>query len=286
MRIAGGALLAAAFSFSALAAPPLPLAKTPEEVGLSSTRLARLEATTRANVAAGVPAGAVILIARDGRIAFHRAIGDRDRDAHDPMRTDAIFRLYSMTKPIVSVAIMQLVEEGRVQLADPVSMYLPEMKGMKVGVETADASGRPKLDRVDAAREMTIQDLLRHTSGLVYPGGYDNNEVNRAYNAAGLLVRDFGSAEFVTRLSKMPLRFSPGTRWEYGVSTDVLGRVLEVIEKRTLAEVLESRILGPLGMTDTAFFLPAPPAILIARSRRAREVSSERTPDSPRPRGR
>jgi CubicO group peptidase (beta-lactamase class C family) len=245
----------AALATGAVAAPPLPMAGSPEEVGLSSRQLARIEEVTRKNVEAGIPPGAVMIVARKGKIAWYQSIGHRDRDAGEAMRSDSIFRIYSMTKPVVSVAVMMLAEEGKLLVGDPVSKYLPELAGMKVGVEKIDASGKPLLELVAPQREMTIQDLLRHTSGLIYPGTGDS-AVTRAWNAGGLLVRDADNREFVSRLAKLPLRFSPGTRWEYGVSVDVLGRVLEVIEKKSLGEILEERIFRPLGMVDTAFFIP------------------------------
>jgi CubicO group peptidase (beta-lactamase class C family) len=181
------------------------------------------------------------------------------------MRTDAIFRIYSMTKPVVSVALMMLVEEGRLVVTDPVSRFLPEMAGMKVGIERTDAAGHASLDLVAAEREMTIQDLLRHTSGLIYPGGPDTSAVNRAYGAADLFGKGVTTQEFVTRVAKLPLRFSPGTRWEYGVSTDVLGRLLEVIERKKLSQILEERIFAPLGMRETAFHVPPEKAGRVAQ---------------------
>jgi CubicO group peptidase (beta-lactamase class C family) len=171
------------------------------------------------------------------------------------MRPDSIFRIYSMTKPIVSVAAMMLVEEGKMQVSDPVSKYLPEIGRMKVGVETSEG-GKPVLQLTDPAREMTVQDLMRHTSGLIY-GSRGKSLVNAAYIEARIGSRDFSNEELVTKLSSLPLRFSPGDRWEYGVSTDVLGRLVEVVSGKTLGEFLNERILTPLGMSDTGFFVPS-----------------------------
>ena len=257
-RRAGSFLAFSAFFLAAesFAGSPLPLAKSPEEVGLSSFQLARIEEVTREHMKAGLVPGAVMLVARRGKIAWHKTMGYRDRDAGDQMRHDAIFRIYSMTKPIVSIAAMMLVEEGRMQIADPVSKYLPEMTGMKVGIEKPDAEGKPTLVLADPDREMTIQDLLRHTSGLIY-GGRGKSAVNDAYAQGRIGERSVNNREFASRVAKLPLRFSPGTRWEYGISTDVLGRVLEVIENKTLGEILEARVLRPLDMVDTAFFLSA-----------------------------
>ena len=236
------------------AEPVLPMAAAPEEVGLSSAQLARIEAVTQRHIETGLVPGAVMLVARRGKIAWTRTMGFRDRAAKDPMRPDSIFRIYSMTKPIVSVAAMMLVEEGRMQISDPVAKYLPEIGKMKVGVETSE-DGKATLGLTDPAREMTVQDLLRHTSGLIY-GTRGKSLVNAAYIEAKIGNRDFSNEEFVSKLSKLPLRFSPGERWEYGVSTDVLGRVIEVVSGKTLGEFLNERIFTPLGMADTGFYVP------------------------------
>ena len=257
-RFVAISLLLTVFFYAAesMAKPPLPMAKSPEEVGLSSVQLARVEAVTQEHIKAGLVPGAVMLVARKGKIAWYKTMGQRDREAGDAMTADALFRLYSMTKPIVSIAAMILVEEGKMQITDRVSMYLPEMAGMKVGIEKIDANGKPALELVTAVREMTVQDLLRHTSGLIY-GGRGKSAVNEAYVQGKIGGRDATNQEFVALVSKLPLRFSPGVRFEYGISTDVLGRVIEVIEKKSLGEVLEDRILRPLKMVDTAFFVPA-----------------------------
>jgi len=249
------ALFVLAATGNSWADPVLPMAVTPEDVGLSSSQLARIEAVTRKHVETGLVPGAVMLVARRGKIAWQKTLGFRDRAAKDPMRPDSIFRIYSMTKPIVSVAAMMLVEEGRMQVNDPVSKYLPEVGRMKVGNETTE-NGKPALQLTDPAREMTVQDLLRHTSGLIY-GTRGKSLVNAAYVEARIGSRDASNEELVAKLSKLPLRFSPGERWEYGVSTDVLGRVVEVVSGKTLGEFLNERVLTPLGMTDTGFFVPA-----------------------------
>ena len=154
---------------AARAEMPLPLAThSPEEVGLSSERLARIEAVTEDHIKSGAVPGAVMLVVRHGKIAWQKTLGYRDRAHDDPMRPDAIFRLYSMTKPIVTVAAMMLVEEGRMQITDPVEMYLPEIGKMKIGVEKPGPDGKPVLELVEPARKMTVQDLMRHTSGLIY----------------------------------------------------------------------------------------------------------------------
>lgn len=235
---------------------PLPRAKSPEEVGLSSAQLARIEAVTRKHIVDGTLPGAVMLVARNGKIAWQKTMGFRDREANDPMRADSIFRIYSMTKPIVSVAAMMLVEEGRIQVTDPVAQFIPEIGAMKVGTEKPNGDGKPTLELADPARPMTVQDLLRHTSGLIY-GTRGDSLINAAYIEAKIGDRGVSNAEMVARLAKLPLRFSPGARWEYGVSTDVLGRVVEVAEGKPLGEVLAARIFKPLGMVDTGFHVPA-----------------------------
>jgi CubicO group peptidase (beta-lactamase class C family) len=236
------------------AEPPLPMATSPEEVGLSSAQLARIEAVTRDHIDAGLMPGAVMLVARRGKIAWTATLGSRDRAANEPMKPDSIFRIYSMTKPIVSVTAMSLVEEGKMQVSDPVSNFIPDMGKMKVGLEKTDGDGKKTLELVDPIREMTVQDLMRHTSGLIY-GTRGNSLVNAAYIEAKIGDRGVSTEEFVARVAKLPLRFSPGTRWEYGVSTDVLGRVIEVVSGKSLGEAIAERVVKPLGMVDTAFYV-------------------------------
>lgn len=231
---------------------PLPYAANLQAEGFSSERLARLTSITQAHVESGILPGAVMLVARNGKIVYLESVGFRDRAANAPMTEDAIFRLYSMTKPVTSVAVMMLHEDGRLQITDPVSRYLPEFAAMQVGTENADGSAGTEA----AIRQITIQDLLRHTSGLTY-GNRGQTAVHRLYQQAGIGNRDRSNAEFVSPLAKLPLRFQPGTRWEYSVSTDVLGRLVEVISGMTLGEFFEEHIFQPLGMRDTSFFLAA-----------------------------
>jgi CubicO group peptidase (beta-lactamase class C family) len=233
----------------------LPMASKPEEVGLSSTQLKRLEDVTQKHIDEGLVPGAVMLVARRGKIAWMSVLGKRDVAAGDAMKFDSIFRIYSMTKPIVSVALMQMVEEGKLQVSDPVSKYLPEIGKMKVGVEKT-VDGKPVLQLSDPDRSMTVQDLLRHTSGLTY-GSRGTTLVNQAYVDARIGDRTVTVEEMVHRLSAVPLKFSPGARWEYGVSVDVQGRLIEVIDGKTLGEALSARVLKPLGMVDSGFQVPA-----------------------------
>jgi CubicO group peptidase (beta-lactamase class C family) len=217
--------------------------------GFSQEGLARLERTVAADVERGRIPGVVMMAQRDGQL-FSRTIGRQDPQAGVPMREDSIFRAYSMTKPIVSVGLMMLVEEGRILLSDPVSKHIPELKGLKVGVEKDG-----KLEIVAAQREATIQDLMRHTSGFTY-GVFGKSMVKELYTKNGVDASDHSNAELVQKLATVPLMYQPGTTWEYGRSTDVLGHVIERVSGQSLDVYLQARILGPLGMKDTAFFVP------------------------------
>ncbi len=253
------ALLAALLALAPLAPSAaetlLPNAAKPEDVGLSSEQLARLEAMTRDHIEKGLLPGAIMVVVRDDKVAWHRVLGMRDKDKGEPMKPDSLFRIYSMTKPIVSVAVMMLVERGKLQIDDPVSRYIPEFADMKVGVEKKDADGKPVLELVAPQRAMTVHDLLRHTSGLIY-GTRGDSLVNKAYIEAKIGDRSVSTEEFAKRVATMPLRFSPGTRWEYGVSVDILGRIVEVVTGKSLGAALEEMIFKPLGMVDTAFVVP------------------------------
>ena len=230
---------------------------TPEEVGLSSPRLARATEVVKGEIAKGRYPGAVAIVARRGKIAYFEALGQRDPQTGAPMTKDAIFRLYSMTKPFTSVAMMMLVEDGRVVLSDPVSKYLPKLNGLQVIVPQRDAQpGRTGSVLVKSDREMTIQDLLRHTSGLVYGGLTANGEVKELYAREGVDWYGVTPAEQIERLSRVPLAHQPGSAWEYGLSTDVAGRVIEVVSGVTLGQFLQERVWSPLEMTDTSFKVP------------------------------
>ena len=228
---------------------PLPLA-APEEIGLSSMRLARLGRVLRGEIERGRVPGAVALIARRGRLGFFDSFGQRDAASGAPMGTDAIFRIYSMTKPITSVAAMMLWEEGRFLLSDPIAKYLPELSNLEVAVERGG-----EIERVPVERDVTIQDLLRHTSGLTYEFR-GSGPVHKMYMSARVYSRAQNSADQVATLGRLPLLHQPGTRWEYGRSTDVVGRLVEVLSGQTLSAFFEQHILAPLGMTDTAFHVP------------------------------
>jgi CubicO group peptidase (beta-lactamase class C family) len=228
---------------------PLPSAK-PEEVGLSQAALDRLTAALSDRVASGHVPGAVALIARHGKVAYHQSFGRLDPASDEPMGTDAIFRIYSMTKAIVSVAIMMLWEEGRLILGDPIGKYIPAFKTTMVGIISGGSYGRTA-----ARNPITIQDLLRHTSGLTYEFRGDT-PIHKAYAEARIGRLKQTNADQADTLAGLPLLHEPGTVWEYSRSTDVLGRLVEVISGQTLGTFLSERILSPLGMTDSGFSVP------------------------------
>jgi len=246
----------------ALLAFPLAAASSkakPEEVGLSSDRLPRIHAAIQRHIAAGDISGAVTLVARKGRLAYLEAQGVMDLASKKPMSTDTIFHLASMTKPIAATAILMLMEEGKLRLSDPVSKFVPEFKSLKVAVaqetrpaQAAAPAGAPAFYTVPAAREITIRDLLTHTSGLV-SGGISASEAAKMPRKPTDTL-----ADYIPRLASVPLAFQPGSRWAYspGAGFDTLGRIVEVISGQTFDAFLRARIFEPLGMRDT-FFYPA-----------------------------
>ena len=233
----------------------------PEELGLATAGLKRLSSVMQHEVERGHVPGVSMLIARGGKIGYRRDFGAL-RPGGPPMPGDAIFRIYSMTKPIVTVALMMLLEEGKLFVADPIGKFIPELAAMKVGVESDG-----KLELVAAKRAITVHDLLRHTSGLTY-AFTGNTAVQRRYgeaklftgdpaNAKQFLTRDMSSAEFIAELAKLPLIAQPGDSWDYSHSTDVIGRLVEIVSGQTLGAFLHERIFKPLGMIDTDFHVPA-----------------------------
>jgi CubicO group peptidase (beta-lactamase class C family) len=232
----------------------LPVAK-PEDVGMSSQRLERLGVVLQADIEQGKIPGAVVLVARRGKIAYFESFGMRDKEAASPMAKDAIFRIYSMTKPIVSVGAVLLNQEGKLFFADPVSKYIPELGKLKVCAEITDPkTGEAGCNDVPAVRDMTIQDLLRHTSGLTY-GFFGKSAVKEMYKKSGIENQEEPLPEMITKIGKLPLAYQPGTTWDYSRSTDVLGRVIEVASGMPLDRFIEERITRPLKMEDTAFFV-------------------------------
>ncbi len=236
-----------------------PLARTqtaaakPEAVGLSSVRLERIATVVQRSVDQGEIAGAVTLVARHGQVVWLKATGNQDRENSKPMRTDSIFRICSMTKPIVTLGIMMLYEEGRFQLDDPISKYIPEFSDPKVLVTPKE--GKPYT--IPATQPITIRNLLTHTSGIGYNWDPDLGPFYKEANiAAGLLTFDGTIGENVKRLARLPLLFNPGERWNYGLNIDVLGYLIEIISGKPLDQFLKERIFEPLGMRDTFFYVP------------------------------
>jgi CubicO group peptidase (beta-lactamase class C family) len=250
---AGLALLVVAFAFTG---PDVSRAESPSavRVGFSRERLERVGDYLRNEIATGKIPGAVLLIQQHGHPVYFESFGVRDVASRHPMTADTIFRLYSMSKPITSVAAMMLVDDGKLSLDDPVSKYIPAFADVKIGVEKSDEDGKPALALEPIKRPITILDLLRHTSGLTY-GFYGDSAVRKLYANSGLFEGDFDNAMFTERIAKLPLAEQPGTQWDYGHSTDVLGRVIEVASGQSLFQFEKQRLLDPLGMTQTAFYV-------------------------------
>jgi CubicO group peptidase (beta-lactamase class C family) len=220
----------------------------------SPARLERLSGFFENEVATGKLAGAIVLIQQHGRPIYFKCFGVRDVATKQPMTPDTIFALHSMTKPITSLAAMMLIDNGRLALADPVSKYIPAFAAVKVGVDSKTESGDSVLKLVPPNRPVTIEDLLRHTSGITYDyiGG---DLIKKAYTDADIFEGHFDNKEFAQRVARLPLARQPGTLWRYGHSTDVLGRIIEIVSGKSLFEFLKQRILSPLGMTSTRFVL-------------------------------
>ncbi|QDP20838.1 serine hydrolase domain-containing protein [Bradyrhizobium cosmicum] len=219
--------------------------------------LAKISDYIRNEVATGKIPGAILLLQQHGKPVYYQQFGVRDVVTEISMSADTIFRLYSMSKPITSVMAMMLVEGGRLSLDDPVAKYIPAFAGMKVGVEKKAEDGKVALVLEPLERPVTIRDLLRHTAGLPY-GYQGGGAVRELYAAANLFDSDLSNADFVAKVATLPLVEQPGTVWDYGHSTDVLGRVVEVISGKTLLQFEKERLLDPLHMTETAFFVADP----------------------------
>ena len=222
--------------------------------GFSRAKLDRITDYMQNEVATGKIPGAIFLIQQHGKPIYYEKFGVIDVATKRPMSDDAIFRLYSMSKPITSVAAMMLVDDGKLALDDPLSKYIPAFANVKVGVEKRDEGGNVTLQLEPAQRPITIEDLLRHTSGLTY-GFYGKDAVRKLYMTSGLYQGDFDNEQFANRLAKLPLMEQPGSTWDYGHSVDVLGRVIEVVSGKSLFEFEKERLLDPLGMKDTTFYV-------------------------------
>ena len=241
--------------------PPLPQGK-PEALGLSPVRLQRMSDAFKREIDKGTLPGATVMVARRGQIGWFEALGRQNPAASAPMAHNSIFRIFSMTKPIVSVGIMMLVEEGHFVLSDPVAKFIPEFADQKVGVEN-----NGKLDLVPLKRAMTVQDLMRHTSGITYDHT-GNGLVQQLYQQSRLRSRKITNAEHAALVASLPLVCQPGAEWNYSRSTDILGRIIEIVSGKTLSAFLTERILAPLQMTETAFHTgPKMPAGSPSRSR-------------------
>jgi CubicO group peptidase (beta-lactamase class C family) len=227
----------------------------PEEVGLSTPRLARIRAHFQRYIEAGKVAGTLTLVARHGQIAYFEPQGHLEIEQQRPMQRDTIFRIYSMSKPITSVALMMLYEQGLFQLDDPVHKFIPAWKNLRVFV----SGNHPTFITAPVERAMTMRDLLTHTSGLTY-GSTERTNVDAAYRKLGVADRSKPGAtlqDMINTLAELPLEFSPGTRWNYSVATDVLGYLIEVISGQRFDVYLRDHVLGPLGMVDTSFTIGA-----------------------------
>jgi len=239
---------------AAKSADPLPRAK-PEEVGMSSERLADIASTLNADIAHGQMPGAVLAVARHGKLAYFEAFGYRDKVANAPMTTDAIFNIASMTKPMTAVAALQLYEQGKLPMDEPLAKYFPKFAGTQVAV--LDAAKETIIDKVPAARKITIQDLFRHTNGFSY-GGRGTTAVHKLYpESSGQAALTYTGTQFLDQLATLPLHFQPGSTWDYGFGLDVLGIVVEQLTEQTLGAYLQDNMFRPLGMVDTTFLIPA-----------------------------
>jgi CubicO group peptidase (beta-lactamase class C family) len=238
---------------------------TPEQVGMSAERLGRITTMLKKEIADGKLPGVVVMVARKGKIIYSDAVGFQDKGANTPMQPDAIFRIYSMTKPLASVAAMMLVEDGVIQLTDPISKFLPAFKDMQVSVAAPGADGKAAYTNVPSAKPVIVQDLLRHSAGLAYAEITKNEPVKAAYVEAKFSqpgIHEYDSrgmtpAEQVERIAKVPLIHQPGTTWEYSMAVDILGRVVEAASGKRLSVVLDERLFKPIKMVDSGFWLPA-----------------------------
>jgi CubicO group peptidase (beta-lactamase class C family) len=244
--------------------------------GLTTARLRRIAEVLQADIAAGSIPGAVVEIHHQGELAYGEAFGFADRPARRAMQRESIFRIASMTKPITVIAALMLQERGELLLADPVSRYLPQLQSMTVGLESVDASGARHL-RQEMARPMTVQDLMRHTAGFTY-GQFGDSLVQQEYVRAVAMDPQQSNAQMLDKLAALPLAFQPGTTFEYGMSTDVLGRLIEVVSGSDLATFFAEHITGPLAMVDTCFALSPNETDRLAQPRRAEPYGPYQAP--------
>jgi CubicO group peptidase (beta-lactamase class C family) len=260
--LAGAMCVTAGAQGAANPADPLPRAK-PEDVGMSSARLADIAAMLKADIARGDMPGAVLAIARHGKLVYFEAFGYRDKVAGAPMTTDAIFNIASMTKPLVAVAALQLYEQGKLLMDEPLAKYFPKFAAMQVAVMNAGKDAI--IDKVPAARKITIQDLFRHTSGFSY-GGRGTTAVHKLYpEGSGQAALAYTGQEFLDHLAGLPLYFQPGSTWDYGFGLDILALVVEQQTEQTIGAYLADNVFKPLGMADTGFLIPPEKAARYAK---------------------
>jgi len=251
--LAGGAIL--------LAATPSVRAEgtfdVPPGAHFDLEKLAKVSEFFKNEVATGKIAGANVLIQQHGKPVYHETFGVQDVVSKTPITDKTIFRLSSLTKAISAVVAMELVQDGKIKLDDPVSKYIPSFANMKVGVEKKAEDGSKTLELVPLERPITVLDLMRHTSGITY-GFYGDSLVRKAYKEANIYAGDFDLAEFAERIAKLPLHNQPGALWQYGHSTDILARIMEIVSGKSLLEIEREKLLDPLGMDDTRFFVTEP----------------------------
>jgi CubicO group peptidase (beta-lactamase class C family) len=266
IRYAAAAIMGAgivSFSLTAAAADLPPRAK-PEEVGLSSERLALIGKAVNAEIARDQVPGAVLAIVRRGKLVHFESYGYRDKAAGAAMTPDAIFNIASMTKPMVAVGALQLYERGLLLMDEPVAKYFPKFANMQVAV--MDAKKETIVERVPAARKITIQDLFRHTSGLIY-GGRGTTAVHKLFpEGSGQAAAAMTGAEFIENMATRPLLWQPGSTWDYGFGLDILGLVIEQISEQSLGRYLQENVWKPLGMNDTTFMIPSDKAARYAKA--------------------
>src|SRR5215204_2382585 len=229
----------------------------PAGAHFNKDKLAKITEFLNSAVAPGKIDGANVLIQQHGKPVYHETFGVQDVVSKTPISDKTIFRLSSLTKAITSVVAMQLIQDGKIKLDDPVSKYIPSFANMKVGVEKKAEDGGKTLELVPLARPITILDLMRHTSGITY-GFYGDSLVRKAYKEANIYAGDFDLAEFAERIARLPLHNQPGALWQYGHSTDILARVMEIASGKSLLEIEKEKLLDPIGMTDTNFFVTEP----------------------------
>ena len=251
--LAGGALVLAATAFARAEGT----FDIPPGAHFNPDKLAKVSEFFKNEVATGKIPGAIVLIQQHGKPVYHESFGVQDVGSKAPITDQTIFRLFSMTKAITSVVAVQLVDEGKLKLDDPIAKYIPSFADVKVGIEKKAEDGTKTLELVPPTRPPTVLDLMRQTSGITY-GFYGDSLVRKAYKAADIYTGDFDLAEFAERIAKLPLHNQPGALWQYGHSTDVLARIMEIVSGKSLIEIEREKLLDPLGMKDTGFFVTDP----------------------------